>query len=68
MGSTKRQIEQWVAQAEAAGWRVKREGQHFRLYPADPTQPPMTCARTPSDHHALANIKGDFRRRGLHVK
>lgn len=57
-------LEKWIRQAERAGWRTVKGRKHWRLYPSDRSQPPMTVAVSPGAS-TLRNVRADFARRGL---
>lgn len=67
MTSRQSDIESLVAEAERAGWRVKRTRRHYRLYPADRDHRPITVSITPRSDKVLTAIRADLRRAGLEV-
>lgn len=54
-----------LQRARAAGWRVTRIKNGWRVWP--PTGNPITIHNTPSDIRAAANLAGDFKRAGLRI-
>lgn len=63
MGSNK-QIKRLVRHARAQGWRTEfTRGGHMKWLP--PEGPFVISSATPSDGHAIDNLRADLRRHGL---
>lgn len=58
-----RELRQMLNRLRADGWHItlSRRG-HYRCH--SPTGETVFCPGTPSDHRALANMRGKFRRAG----
>lgn len=64
MGSTRRDVQDLVAEAVAQGWRDDDRGNKVLLFSPD-GQTIVTLHWTPSDHRWLANAYRDLRRGGF---
>ena len=62
-GEGTKRMHEIIEQLLQLGWRVKRGGSHWRCYPPDRDQPPMTLSVSPSGS-AIRNAISDLRRRG----
>jgi hypothetical protein len=67
MSSRQSVVKRWIGQARKAGWRVESGGKHWRPYPPEKDQPPLTLPMSPGEGRALRNGRADLRRAGLEV-
>lgn len=65
-GNPKKLVRRVICAAEAAGWRIVKQGAHYKLYPTNKTLPMMVLSHSPS-RSGEAAIVDDCRRRGLKI-
>ncbi len=63
---TMNDIQFLIAQARQQGFTVERRGSgHWLFRPPNRTDPLVVVSGSPSDHRAVANMRGQLRRAGL---
>lgn len=62
------EVQDWMAAASAAGWRVERtQKSHYKFFPPDTSKGIVTVEGTPSDHRSIRNTRSRLRAAGLPI-
>lgn len=67
MSTAYRWIERTVYELERQGWRVRRDGSHVIVYPADKNKAAFALSGTPGDRNTVKNTIARLRKAGADV-
>ena len=68
MAKHAKEVRKIVQDLLAQGFTVTMSGgSHYRICPKDPSKPVQFISSTPSDWHAVANMKAQLKKAGIQI-